>query len=103
MFVRWKRRKLVFGELLCPALVRCVRGDGKPRQKFIAYLGSFNTGKGYRSALSTESIVYINNFYLSLKVDENLLALGTEIGEDRTKIEASIIAVVPRPTEDEKA
>ncbi len=94
VFVRWKRRPGGlrrfggrFGDLLVASLVCSVRVGGKPRQKALAYLGSFREGLmgAQRRALFWQS------------ADEALNRAGLAAA-DREKAEAALLAKVPRPT-----
>jgi DNA adenine methylase len=93
MFVRWKRRqrssrKRPTGQWVRYAvLARCERLDGRPRQQFIAHLGTIRQGhEGHHW--------HRVNFWA--KADRNLAALDLDV-PTRERIEATLAGVVPRP------
>ncbi len=96
MFVRWKTRQLTGSIMRDPTksltavLVESTRVHGRPRQRFVAYLGRI-----HENLLEHDShCLYRAGFWdtMSVKLDQ--------VNEpfDREKIEASIAKVVPRPT-----
>jgi hypothetical protein len=91
-FVRWGRpdevRERRTGEFLLIAhLVRSERRDGKPRQKVVGYLGSIRE--------EAEYVGHRKHFWEH--ADKRLDALALE-AEERRRIEAALLARVPRPT-----
>jgi hypothetical protein len=98
MFVRWKRKKLVHGEMLQAVLVRCVREGGKPRQKVVAYLASYNTGYPgrWRCHRSEAEDAAFRKRWFWHKVDEKVRELALD-GDTAAWVVATLARVVPRP------
>jgi hypothetical protein len=97
MFVRWKRRALARlpldgsskpGHVRYAVLVKCVRIEGKPRQKVVCYLGHIKE----RDISSTAHRL---RFWAT--VDRTLDALRLETSK-RPLIEQKIALTVPRPS-----
>jgi hypothetical protein len=99
MYVRWKRREKSAGKYswngpgrvaLSAVLVKSERVNGRPRQKFIAYLGIIEEGR---------KTLYFHQREFWQSVDRHLaeLQLSSEL---RDKIERDLIAVVERPTQE---
>jgi len=96
MFVVWRRRTKRGRQ--CPGdarlearLVEGVRIDGKPRQRLIVYIGSIE--EPYNSGDR------VDFWDVASQVLDHL---GNQIGAERSKIEASLAAKVPRPTAQER-
>ena len=94
MFVVWRRRTKRGRQgpedrdaRLEARLVEGIRIDGKPRQRFIVYIGSIE--EPYDSGDRVD-FWDVASHVLDL--------LGNRIGAERSKIEASLAAKVPRPT-----
>jgi hypothetical protein len=99
MYVRWKRAKrgqkcagykYDWGDRLSAVLVQSERVDGKPRQKYIAHLGSIGeqcTQKGYHPV----------EFWR--KVQDKLNGLGLPVDEKNRIIER-VAETVPIPTQE---
>ena len=101
MFVRWKTRQLTGSIMRDPTksltavLVESKRVHGKPRQRFVAYLGRI-----HEDLLEHDShCLYRAKFWdmISVKLDQ------VHEPFDRAKVEASIAKVVPRPTPEQVA
>jgi hypothetical protein len=100
MFVRWQHCVRLYGGLFVHSgvrwnaiLVESARVDGKPRQRHIAFLGSFLD----RSDFGARSRVW---FWDSVNVRLN--RLGNRVSpQDRNNIEDAIACKVKRPTPEE--
>jgi hypothetical protein len=100
MFVIWRRRLLrlkprwqVDPEARLEArLAESVRVEGKPRQRFIAYLASLAEPNDASDRADFWDVI-----------THELDRLGNRLGDERAKIEAAIAARVPRPTAQERA
>ncbi len=117
MYVRWKKRKmserLNWGDIaLTAALVECVRINGKPRQRNVAYLATIPVwAAGTKNRLGRPNgdtdIAGVGCAYMSRimsfwrKVGKALDTLDGNI--DRVRLEAQIAAKVPRPTAEDIA
>jgi hypothetical protein len=100
MFVRWQNSKTVSRQKQAGKINRCrailvesVRIDGKPRQRYVAFpVASFKPDR-------LESA----RFGFWREAGERLDRLGNRISlEDRHKIEAALVARVPRPSPEEQ-
>ena len=98
MFVVWRRRTKRGRQWpedrdarLEARLVEGMRIDGKPRQRFIVYIGSIEE--------PYDSGDRVDFWDVASHVLDHL---GNRIGAERSKIEASLAAKVPRPTAKER-
>ena len=99
MFVVWRRREkrlkarweLDWPYRLEARLVEGVRVDGKPRQRFIAYIGSIEE--------PYDSSDRVDFWDVTSQVLDHL---GNRLGEERQKVEGALAARVPRPTAQER-
>lgn len=112
MYVRWKKRQMTRaarGRGPCPigahalacVLVECRRVNGRPRQKFVARLGTLQVWENGRGevAIGTGGRAYpaaIIAFWdrLSRKLD------ALKVPHDRDAVEAMISANLPRPDDE---
>jgi hypothetical protein len=87
MYVRWQRRP---HKDTTAVLVESIRVNGKPRQRHIAYLGSFG-----RWLLEPHNVDRRAQWWRN--VTSKLDALGKRVSpDDRRKIEAALTKAVPR-------
>ena len=84
MFVRWKSRQLAADVAHSAILVESVRIDGKPRQRFIAHLGTIRPRYGAVAVIA---------FWHDV---DNVL---DQIDCDREHVTAQIVKRVPRPSQ----
>jgi hypothetical protein len=105
MYIRWqKRTSKAKKKWLHPdaarwsaVVVESVRIDGKPKQKHVAYLGSFD-----EVALEPDRVCWRDQFWI--KITKRLDQLGNVIPpEDRQRIEAAIAEKIPPVTPDQHA
>jgi hypothetical protein len=91
MFMRWKKRLLLRppgGQALSAQLVRSERVEGRPRQRFVAYLGTVHVNwieRGFHRKLFWRG------------ADQRLANLDLPAAE-RARVERALQATVPRPT-----
>jgi len=98
MYVRWKKRMRTRQGVptgmyaLTAVLVEGVRVNGKPRQRFVAYLGTI---------WGIVTAVHGHRLRFWKRVDANLDRLTEPVDRERT--EAKLAEVVPRPTAESQA
>jgi hypothetical protein len=115
MYVRWKKRQMTraaWGRGPCPigahalacVLVECRRVNGRPRQKFVARLGTLQIWENGRGevAIGTGGHAHaaaIIAFWdrLSRKLD------ALKVPHDRDAVETMVSAKVPRPDDEMRA
>lgn len=100
MFVRWKKRKAAperrhsfgIGPHMSPhwvvVVVESKRLDGKPRQKIVMYLASIADDVRGHEYSQVE-------FWLQAMTKLDALSVA---GEQRARMEAALLRIVPRPT-----
>ena len=76
-------------------LVKSERVNGKPRQKFVAHVGSFNESNAYFYRHSRDAYI---DFWWQIKRRLDVLGLA---GDMRAKVEQQLAVKVPRPPEEE--
>jgi hypothetical protein len=99
MFIRWQNSKTVSRQKQNDKVNRCrailvesARIDGKPRQQHVAFLASYRP-----------DWLPAARFRFWREASERLDRLGNRISlEDRHKIEAALVARVPRPSPEEQ-
>ncbi len=112
MYARWKKRQMTRterGRGPCPTgahalacvLVECRRVNGRPRQKFVARLGTLEVWENGRGevAIGTGGCAYaagVIAFWdrLSRRLD------ALKVPHDRDAVEAKVAAKVPRPDDE---
>lgn len=99
MFVRWKSKRTRAGAVHSAVLVKSVRQAGKPKQVFVAHLGSIresdlrDPGERRNGAMVAYFWRTVDNQLASLDLDENA----------KCAVCSQVAKRIPRPSRDELA